>query len=148
MTLLVFFSIKVQKLEPFATLILVVTTFVRIETPAISPWEYYNVNKNARGVTYQIGASLGTPFRFVHFDGPFKGSAADVSILRSTIVPLLDDNEQVMCDKGYRQEEKCWCPPARKVATLSNEDKIKRREVTRIRQFNESYMSISFLWSV
>ncbi len=71
-----------------------------------------------------------------------------MSILRSTIVPLLDDDEEVMCDKGYRQEEKCWCPPAGKIATLSNEDKIKRREVTRIRQLNERVIGRLVSWGV
>ena len=82
--------------------------------------------------------SLGKPFRILDFDGPFKGSAADVSTLRSTIVPLLEENEKIMTDKGYHQEVKfCWTPPTGNISNLSVENKMKRRKVTRIRHLNE-----------
>ena len=95
---------------------------------------------------YQVVCSLGKPFRILSFDGPFKGSAADVSIMRNTILSKLKKDEFVMCDKGYRQEERCWCPPSGKVATMSAEDKIKRRAVTIIRQLNERIIGRIVTW--
>jgi hypothetical protein len=81
--------------------------------------------------------SLGKPFRILSFDGPFKGSAADVSIVRSTLTPLLEEKELIMCDKGYIFEAKCWSPPSVKIATFSVEEKEKRREVTKVSYLNE-----------
>jgi hypothetical protein len=127
---------------------LVDTTFVEMNTPILNPWEYYSSNKNAYGLVYQVCASLGKPFRILSFDGPFKGSAADVSILRSTLIPKLRKGEKIMCDKGYRYEEKCWCPPTGKMATLSKEDKIRRREVTKIRQLNERVINRIWKWGL
>ncbi len=121
---------------------------MKTTTPEMSPWEYYNVNKNAYGYLYQIGASLGKPFQFVSFDGPFKGSAADVSIIRSTLVPQLEKDEIIMCDKGYRHESRCWCPPEGNIGSMCAEDKAKRREVTKIRQLNERVIGRLVLWGV
>ena len=101
------------------------------------PWEYYNSNKNDFGLQYQVVVSLGMPFRILHFDGPYKGAAADVSILRTTILKSLKQNEKVMTDKAYRFEKKCWTPPPGKYGSLSEIQKRDRREVTRIRQLNE-----------
>jgi hypothetical protein len=95
---------------------------------------------------YQVVCSLGKPFRILSFEGPFKGSAADVSIIRETIIPLLRENEKVMCDKGYYQEEKCWCPPTGAMNQLSAEEKLKRRKVTRIRQINERLNNRITFW--
>ncbi len=77
-----------------------------------------------------------------------KGSAADVSIVRSTLIPLLEEEEKIMCDKGYRSEVKCWCPPLGKIATLSPEDKEKRREVTKVRHLNERLIGRIEMWGV
>ena len=95
---------------------------------------------------YQVVCSLGKPFRFLSFDGPFKGAAADVSIIRATIIPKLLPDERVMCDKGYWQEEKCWCPPTGSMNSLSNEQKLERRKVTRIRQLNERLIGRLTMW--
>jgi len=126
---------------------LVDTTKVLISPPFLSPWEYYDKEQKVHCLLYQITCSLGKPFNILSFDGPFKGSSADVSIFRSTIVPLLEKNEKVMCDKGYWQEvEFCWCPPTGKISKLSNEEKIKRRKVTRIRHLNERVISRLHSW--
>ncbi len=92
--------------------------------------------------------SLGKPFRILSFDGPFKGSAADVSIFRDTIGPALKENEKVMTDKGYYQDERCWHPPLGHINSLSVEDKIKRRKVTRIRNLNERLIGRLTFWGV
>lgn len=86
---------------------------------------------------YQVVVSLGKPFQILSFDGPFKGSCADVSIFRATILPELKENERIMCDKGYRQEPRCWCPPTGELRLLSAEEKAMRRKVTRVRHLNE-----------
>jgi hypothetical protein len=127
---------------------LVDSTFVRIRQPEISPWEYYNNHKKDFTLQYQIVCSLGLPFRILAFDGPFKGSAADVSIYRETVKPKLKPNEKVMCDKGYIQDETCWTPPRGPMNSLSVEDKIKRRKVTRIRQLNERSIGRLTFWGV
>jgi hypothetical protein len=112
----------------------------------LSPWEYYNKDKKAHGLLYQVVCSLGKPFRFLSFNGPFKGSAADVSILRTTVLPLLKEDEKIMCDKGYTQEEKCWCPPKGKITKMTQEEKCKRRKVTRIRHLNERLIGRLTKW--
>jgi hypothetical protein len=122
------------------------TTFVRIAKPTLSSWEYYNTHKHDFVLIYQVVCSLGKPFRILSFDGPFKGSAADVSIIRDTVVPSLKSREKVMCDKGYWQEERCWCPPTGAMKKLSVEDKIKRRKVTRIRQLIERLIGRIKTW--
>jgi hypothetical protein len=125
---------------------LVDSTFVMIQKPYLSPWEYYSKEKKCHGLFYQVTCSLGKPFRFLSFDGPFKGAAADVSIARSTIIPLLKEKEKVMCDKGYWQDNKCWCPPLGDIDKMATEDKIKRRKVTRIRHLNERLIGRLVSW--
>jgi hypothetical protein len=122
---------------------------VRIRQPYICPWEYYNGNKKDYTLNYQVVASLGKPFRILSFDGPFKGSAADVSIFRDTVMKELKPNEKVMTDKGYYHEaERCWFPPLGHINSLSREDKIKRRMVTRIRQLNERMIGRLTFWGI
>jgi ADP-ribose pyrophosphatase YjhB (NUDIX family) len=104
------------------------------------------VHKNDTGLVYQVCCSLGKPFRFLSFDGPYKGAAADVSIFRSTILPKLRDRERVMCDRGYHQEARCWCPPTGNVNEMSVEEKKRRREVTRIRNLNERIIGRLKFW--
>lgn len=116
--------------------------------PYLNQWEYFNNNKKDYTLQYQVVCSLGKPFRILSFDGPFKGSAADVSIFRDTLVPSLVTNEKVMTDKGYHQEERCWHPPLGHINNLSVEDKIKRRKVTRIRNLNERLIGRLTFWGV
>jgi hypothetical protein len=123
------------------------TTFARIRQPYLNPWEYYNAHKKDYCLVYQVVASLGKPFRIISFEGPFKGSASDVSIFRDTIIPQLEPDEKVMTDRGYYQEtERCWFPPVGPIQSLSREQKIKRREVTRIRQLNERVIGRLKFW--
>lgn len=122
------------------------TTFVPIKKPYLSPWEYYSPHKNDHGFYYQVVCSLGKPFRFLAFDGPYKGSAADVSIFRETILPKLKDRENVMCDRGYHQEDRCWCPPTGSISDLSPDEKRRRREVTSIRHLNERLIGRLKFW--
>lgn len=104
-------------------------------TPYLCPYFYYNINKHAYGLLYQV--SLSYPVRILDFSGPFKGSCSDVSIFRATLLPRLRERELVMCDKGYLAEKRCWTPPKGKFQSLSQEDKGKSIEVTKIRQVNE-----------
>jgi len=126
---------------------LVDTTFVRIKRPHLHPWEYFRKEKGDFGMLYQIACSLSKPFRFLHFDGPFKCSAAEVSIFRATLVPRMRKGERVMTDKGYYQDtERCWHPPLGPLASLSSEDKLRRRQVTRIRHLNERIIGRLTTW--
>lgn len=95
---------------------------------------------------YQVVCSLGKPFRILSFEGPYKGSAADVSIYRDTILKQLKDGEKTMTDKGYWQEETCWTPPTGNMNNMTEEDKVKRRKVTRIRQVNERLIGRLTSW--
>ena len=61
---------------------------------------------------------------------------------------MLREDEKIIGDKGYRQEEKCWCPPAGKINELSVEEKIERRKVTRIRQITERMIGRITSWGV
>lgn len=124
------------------------TTFCRIRCPHLCPWEYFRKEKKDFALLYQVVVSLGKPFRILSFDGPFKGSAADVTILRETIKPQLFSDELVMCDKGYLQEEQCWCPPSGPIQSLSTRDKFGRRCVTRIRQLNERVIGRLKMWGM
>ena len=120
---------------------------MRIRQPYVHPWEYWNSNKKDYTLNYQVVASLGKPFRIISFDGPFKGSAADVSVFRDTLVPRLRPNEKVMTDKGYHLEtERCWFPPVGHINALSVEEKIRRRKVTRIRHLNERVVGRLKFW--
>jgi hypothetical protein len=122
---------------------------VRIRQPYLCPWEYWNNHKKDYTLNYQVAVSLGKPYRILSFDGPYKGSAADVSIFRETLVNQMKPGEKVMTDKGYHQEpERCWFPPLGHINSLSREDKIKRREVTRIRQLNERGIGRLAFWGI
>jgi hypothetical protein len=121
------------------------TTFVPIQRPYLNTWEYYRKDKKDYGFLYQVSCSLGKLFRILSFDGPFKGSVADVSILRYTIIPQLKEDEKLMC-KGYWQEERCWTPPTGSMQSLSTEEKIERRKVTRIRHLNERLIGRLKTW--
>ncbi len=92
--------------------------------------------------------SLGKPFRILSFEGPFKGTAADVTIFRETIKPLLLPGELVMTDKGYWQDERCWTPPTGTYSEFSTEKKILRRKVTIIRHLNERGIGRLKFWGV
>jgi hypothetical protein len=109
-------------------------------------WEYYKKDKKDHGLVYQIVCSLGKPFRILSFLGPFKGSAADVSILRATIIPKLLTGERILCDKGYYQEEKCWCPPVGEMNGMSQQQKLERRNITNLRQLIERVIGRMKSW--
>jgi hypothetical protein len=53
------------------------------------------MNHRTFGLLYQVIVSLGQPFRILAFDGPFKGSAADVSIFRGSTLRRLLPGERV-----------------------------------------------------
>ncbi len=124
------------------------TTFVRIRRPYFHPWEYFNQDKKDFGITYQVTVSLGKPFRILSFEGPFKGSAADVSVFRSTLKPKLLDGEKVMTDKGYWQDDQCWTPPTGNFAKMPINVKIRRRKVTIIRHLNERGIGRLTFWGI
>jgi len=127
---------------------LVDTTFAKARRPYQNTWEYYSADKKDHGFWYQVICSLGKPFRFLGFQGPYKGAAAAVSIARDTIIPNLLPNEKIMTDKAYWQEERCWTPPLGDIRTMSVEDKIKRRKVTRIRHLNERLINRLTSWGI
>jgi hypothetical protein len=53
-----------------------------------------------------------------------------------------------MADKGYVKEEKCWTPPMGSMNQLSDDDKLKRRKVTRIRHLNERAIGRLVTWGI
>jgi hypothetical protein len=115
----------------------------------LSSWEYYSKDKHAFGLKYQVICSLGKPFRILSVCGPFKGSAADVSIFRSTIPPMLTKDERVLGDRGYWQEtEHILCPPVGNITSLTTEEKIERRSVTRVRHLIERVFARLKQWTV
>jgi len=125
---------------------LVDTTFCRITRPYLSPWEYFNSHKNCHALLYQVVVSLGKPFRILSLDGPFKGAASDVGILRVTLLSKLRNGERLMADKGYEKEQRCWVPPLGKIRTLSPEQRQARTLVGRIRQLNERAIARLKTW--
>jgi hypothetical protein len=116
--------------------------------PYLQPYLYYDQHHNAYGLKYQVGCSISYPIRIVEFSGPYKGGRSDVGIFRSTLLPLLEERELVMCDKAYLAEKRCWTPPKGKFITLSREDKGKSIVVTKIRQVNERVIGRLSEWGV
>jgi hypothetical protein len=92
--------------------------------------------------------SLGQPFRILALDGPFKGAANDLTIFRMSTLNRLLKNERVIADRGYVKESMCWTPPLGSMLRMSEEDKLKRRKVTRIRQLNERMIGRLKFWGV
>jgi hypothetical protein len=86
--------------------------------------------------------------RILAFSGPYKGAAADVTVFRSTIKPLLKPRERLMADKGYSHDESCWCPPRGKYSQFTVEQKIERRRVTVIRHLNERAIGRLVGWGI
>ncbi len=124
------------------------TTFVPIRKPYLRPYYYYSPNKKEYGLLYQVTVSIGKPYRIVDFSGPYKGSGADVTIMRESLLPSLEENEKVLCDKAYLREIACITPPQGKYQTLSREGKGKFIEVTKVRQLNERVIGRIKQWGV
>jgi len=127
---------------------LVDSTFVPIRRPYLQPYYYYNVAHKGHGFLYQVTASLGQPYRILHFAGPYRGSCSDGSIIRTTVIPLLREGEKVMCDKGYLNESRCMTPPEGKFGALSHEQRSQYIEVARVRQLNERVIGRIMEWGI
>ncbi len=97
---------------------------------------------------YQVTVSLGKPYRILEFSGPYKGSCSDVSIVRNSVIPMLEENEKIMCDKGYLNESRCITPVKGKFATLSREEKGFSLEVAQVRQLNERVIGRVMQWGL
>jgi len=126
---------------------LVDTMFVKISRPTYHSWEYFNKHKCSHGFLYQVVCCLGKPFHIISFNGPFKGTISDISIFRNTISPMMLKGEKSIADKGYYYEkERCWTPPLGKIQRLTQEEKLERRKVTRIRQLIERIIGRIRTW--
>lgn len=124
------------------------TTFVRTRKPCFRSYYYYNKNKNDYGLLYQITCSFSKPFRILDFSGPFKGSSSDVGIIRSTIIPRLNEGEKFLCDKGYVNEPLCITAPKGKFSSLTFEQKGVYIDIARIRQINERVIGRVVEWGL
>ena len=109
---------------------------------------YYNVNHAAYGLLYQVTCSLGKPYRILEFSGPYKGSCADVTIFRRTILHRLNHSERVLCDKAYRFEKKCLTSPVGKFRALSSSGRRQFIAISKIRQINERVIERIKEWGV
>ena len=80
--------------------VVVDTLVAQTWSPSLEEWKYVNKKRCRRSfLLYQVAVSLGS-LRIVSFDGPFKGAAADSSIMKTTIEQrLIDDDELALADK-------------------------------------------------
>ena len=62
-------------------------------------WEYFSVKHQQHSLKYEIALSMDE--RIIWVNGPFKGSANDLTIARSEFVRQLPDNERALADLGY-----------------------------------------------
>ena len=103
------------------------------------PWDL--VNKRREGKHPMVLFQFVTSFsgEFVHVSGPYKGTAADVTVARDSVFDLLKPGERLLADAGYRAEAEGHCivaPGGRSVA-MSAEDRKFAGEVHSARQIVE-----------
>lgn len=68
----------------------------------MNEWEFYSPKDKYHALKYEVAVSLNPNSRIVWLSGPFKGAAADVTIARRELIPLLRrDGEQMLADMGY-----------------------------------------------
>jgi hypothetical protein len=116
--------------------------------PYLRPYFYFNMRHGSYGLLYQVTCSLGTPYRILEFSGPYKGSCADVTIFRKSIICRLRDGERVLCDKAYAAESKCMTSPRGKYGSLSPIGRSQFIAVSRIRQINERVIGRCKQWGL
>ena len=121
------------------------STFVRVRRPYLNEWEYYSNYKKDFGFHYQVCCSMDRPYRLLDFQGPYKGSASDVSIVRETLVPRLRSTKYLLCDKGYK-ERTCWCPATGRFKNLTPEQQVEYTRITSVRQVNERIIGRIKAW--
>jgi hypothetical protein len=85
------------------------TTMTEIARPYLSPWEYWNKEYPCYALYYQVCVSVGTG-EIIHFAGPFKGAAADITIARQTIIYIYIYRVRQNCRKiNFTDETICTC---------------------------------------
>jgi hypothetical protein len=106
------------------------------------------MHHQAYGLNYQVTCSLGAPYRILEFSGPYKGSCADVTIFRKSLISRLRDGERVLCDKAYLYESRCLTAPRGKFHSLDRDGRSRFIYVSRIRQINERVIGRIKQWGV
>ena len=78
-----------------------------IQEPAQFDTSYYSHKIRKAGVRYEVGVNIQTG-DLVWINGPYKcGAFPDLKIFRLKLKNLLDKDEFVKADNGYRGEPKC-----------------------------------------
>ena len=75
-----------------------------------SPWDskWYSHKFHGAGLRYEIGVCIVTG-HIVWVGGGDPAGTPDITIAREGILNLLDDDETLIADGGYKGEEKIWC---------------------------------------
>jgi hypothetical protein len=115
---------------------------MEIAHPYLSPWEYWNKEYHCYALYYQVCVLVGTG-EIIHFAGPFKGAAADITIAQQTIIPLLWPGEKLWADEGYPDSQYFISPYKSKVTLQQHKSnkaiywvrQIVERSTLRMRQF-------------
>ncbi|CEO99925.1 hypothetical protein PBRA_007659 [Plasmodiophora brassicae] len=106
-------------------------TRVKIEKPALHPWEYYSKYDNFHALKFEVVVSAMKPHLIIWVSGPWKGAVSDITIARELLIPSLGEGERLMGDKGYAGE------PAKIITPISG------RDLTRDdRAFNRRHNSV------
>ena len=85
-------------------------TDCRIQEPTPFSTIWYSHKHNGAGVRYEIAVSVFTG-RIVWVNGPFPcGSYSDLRIFRRNLKKMLDQNEKVIADRGYRDSKCVYFP--------------------------------------
>ena len=108
--------------------------------PQITPWSraWYSHKFNGPGLRYEVAVCIHTG-AIVWVHGPFPaGDYADITIFRHALIFMLDDDERVEADDGYRGEypRKCKIPdPLDSISAASMRRRVMQRHETVNKRF-------------
>ena len=71
--------------------------------------KWYSHKFNSAGIKYEVATCIATG-DIVHYNGPFRGAAADLTIFRFHLKRCLLPGERVIADRGYRGDRKVVTP--------------------------------------
>lgn len=116
-------------------------TDFRIEDPFPKDPGWYTRKFNGPGVRYEVGVCIGTG-DIVAFNGPFMpGVNQDISIFRYKMKNMLEPEEKVVADKGYRGDLKVLTP-------LDARDLLHKRAMSLARVRHETVNRRFKQWSI
>ena len=126
------------------------TTECHIQNPGWEEWLYYSKKKQKHTLKYEVVVSAGENAKIIWVNGAFGGSVHDFKIATINLIPILDDSECLIGDKGYYGSSKIICPfkkPVNQLQKSFNTTHHKRRHsIERINKRLKHFNCLVYAW--